>query len=56
MNRVLLWIVFAVLLATACLLYVSHSSSLNVAPGAKREIEKAKGGSDLILFHFCHTQ
>jgi hypothetical protein len=43
MKRILLWLIVAAILVTAFLLYRPWSRNhLNVAPDAKREIEKAK--------------
>jgi hypothetical protein len=43
-NKILLWMVVAVVLVTMIGWYMSHANrdKLNVAPDARREIEKAK--------------
>ena len=42
MKRLLLWLILAMVIAIAFALYRRNSSDLNVAPDARREIEKAK--------------
>ena len=43
MKRILLWLIVAAIVVTAFLLYRSWSrDQVNVAPDAKREIDKAK--------------
>lgn len=42
MNRTLLWLIVAAVLAIGLLLYVSRPGNLQVDPHAREEIEKAK--------------
>jgi hypothetical protein len=41
-RRILLWLIIAMALAIAFVLYSTRSGRLNVAPDAERQIEKAK--------------